>query len=230
MFAKRLRVMVLVALIGPATSLAQDCLGDCNSNGQVQVNELIIGVNIALGRALLETCPEFDAGGGTVPITSLITAVRNALNGCGAPTPTVTSEPDATPTAEANAIFQGALVRSTGRFTYQATVGIDGAEAECAAQYPGTHVCSIDELRDAETAGELTGAADSGGNVVESFWAIDPTRPDVDQCEVTVPWDYATAHTGQFADAVTLDNTTGALGALQEDTLCVQQRWVGCCL
>jgi len=230
MIALWLRVMVLVALIGPATSLAQGCLGDCNDNGRVAVNELIVGVNIALGNALLSTCPAFDAGGGTVPITSLITAVRNALNGCGAPTPTVTSEPEATPTAEANAIFQGALVRSNGRFTYQATVGIDGAEAECAAQYPGTHVCTIGELREAATAGELTGATDTGGNSVASFWAIDPTRADVDQCEVTVPWDYSTAHTGQFADAVTLDNATGALGALQEDTLCGLQRWIGCCL
>jgi hypothetical protein len=40
----------------------------------------------------------------------------------------------------------------------------------------------------------------------------------------------ATAHTGQFADSVTLNNGTGALGALATGTFCANQRWVGCCL
>jgi hypothetical protein len=140
--------------------------------------------------------------------------------------------PPATPTATPvpGVEFQGALLASTGRFTYQATIGISGADAECAAQFPGTHACTYAELQIAEAAGDLVGAEDTGGSNVTSFWAIDPLRPDDDQCTVTVPWDYATAHTGQFGDAVTLDNGTGTLGSLATGTVCAFSRWVGCCL
>ncbi len=222
--------MLLAATLWPALTKAQECVGDCNSDGRVAVNELVTGVSIALGRADISSCPAFDGGAGTVPISILVTAVGNALNGCGAPTPTVTTAPAPTATATANEIFQGALVPATGRFTYQATVGIDGADAECAAQLSGAHACTIAELRQAAADGELNGAKDTLGADVTSFWAIDPTRPDVDQCQVTVPWDYATAHTGQFGDVVALANASGSLGELQEDTLCVTRHWVACCL
>jgi hypothetical protein len=139
-------------------------------------------------------------------------------------------EPTVTATVEPNEIFQGALVRTNGRFSYQGTIGIDGADAECDTQFPGSHACTLAELQAAATAGELVGATDTGGMPVTSFWAIDPSRPEVDQCHVSVPWDYATAHTGQFADRVNLDNEAGALGALRENTLCATQDWVGCCL
>lgn len=61
------------------------CPGDCNGNGQVSINELIIGVNIALGNAPIADCPAFDANGsGDVGINELIQAVLSALNGCPA--------------------------------------------------------------------------------------------------------------------------------------------------
>jgi hypothetical protein len=60
-----------------------DCVGDCNGNGAVAVNELVIGVNIALDRAPLNTCPIFDANGsGGVEVNELVTGVNNALRGC----------------------------------------------------------------------------------------------------------------------------------------------------
>jgi hypothetical protein len=59
------------------------CVGDCNGDGTVAINELITGVNIALGNQLLSTCPAFDADGdGSVAINELITAVNNALGAC----------------------------------------------------------------------------------------------------------------------------------------------------
>lgn len=62
---------------------AQTCVGDCNSDGQVSINELIKGVNIALDRAPLSDCPVFDAdGNGSVAVNELITAVQRALAGC----------------------------------------------------------------------------------------------------------------------------------------------------
>jgi len=70
----------------PAVQMALSagrCVGDCNSGGEVTVDEIIKGVNIALGSAGLDTCPQFDAdGSGSVTINELIVAVNNALRGC----------------------------------------------------------------------------------------------------------------------------------------------------
>ena len=59
------------------------CAGDCNGDGMVPINELISGVNIALGNAPVSTCEAFDVNGdGEVTINELIAAVNAALNGC----------------------------------------------------------------------------------------------------------------------------------------------------
>ncbi len=66
-----------------ATSSIAPCPGDCSGDGEVAVNELIVGVNIALGNAPASTCPAFDRNGdGSVSIAELIAAVNAALNGC----------------------------------------------------------------------------------------------------------------------------------------------------
>ncbi len=47
------------------------------------MDELIQGVNIALGNTSLNQCPVFDSSGeGEVTINEIIQAVNNALNGC----------------------------------------------------------------------------------------------------------------------------------------------------
>jgi len=59
------------------------CVGDCNGDGSVTVNELILMVNIALGILPPSACPAGDANhDGNVTITEIIAAVNNALNGC----------------------------------------------------------------------------------------------------------------------------------------------------
>ncbi len=59
------------------------CVGDCNGNGQVAINELVQGVNIALGRAPIDQCLSFDRNmDDNVAINELIAAVNNALKGC----------------------------------------------------------------------------------------------------------------------------------------------------
>jgi hypothetical protein len=59
------------------------CVGDCNGSGNVSIDELVSGVNIALGQRFLSTCPAFDAdGNGTLAINELVQAVDRALNGC----------------------------------------------------------------------------------------------------------------------------------------------------
>jgi hypothetical protein len=66
-----------------ATPVPASCTGDCNNDGAVTINELISGVNIALGNAAVSTCPSFDASGdGSVTINELIAAVNSALSGC----------------------------------------------------------------------------------------------------------------------------------------------------
>jgi hypothetical protein len=72
----------LVDLAVP-TVVPTSCPGDCDGNGTVAINELIRGVNIALGSTPLDDCPVFDTGGdGAVAINELIAAVNAALNGC----------------------------------------------------------------------------------------------------------------------------------------------------
>jgi hypothetical protein len=77
---------VLTALLLPTLTHAAVCVGDCDESGSVAVNELVTGVNIALGTATVDTCPSFDANGdGVVAVNELITAVNNALEGCVIP-------------------------------------------------------------------------------------------------------------------------------------------------
>lgn len=61
----------------------QPCVGDCNGNGSVAINELITGVNLALGTVPSEPCSAFFCEGGiAVPINCLVSAVNHSLNGC----------------------------------------------------------------------------------------------------------------------------------------------------
>lgn len=72
-------------LVNTGTPPTPSCVGDCDGNGMVAINELILGVNIALGTASVDDCPAFDENGdGMVGINELVTAVNNALNNCPA--------------------------------------------------------------------------------------------------------------------------------------------------
>jgi hypothetical protein len=88
-------IVCALALLTAATAVRaqQTCTGDCNGDGMVTINELILGVNIALGSQPLSACPAFDCENNQmVPINCLIQGVNNALNGCNpSPTPTPTS-------------------------------------------------------------------------------------------------------------------------------------------
>lgn len=85
--------VVDIAARGPS------CPGDCDGSGDVNVNELVLGVNIALGDVPLEGCVGLDRNGdGVVTINEIITAINAALFGCAhetqpTPTPTRTNPP-----------------------------------------------------------------------------------------------------------------------------------------
>jgi hypothetical protein len=66
-----------------ATPTRGPCVGDCSGNGQVTVDELVKGVNIALGTLALDQCSNFDCNGtGHVTVDCLVKAVNDALGGC----------------------------------------------------------------------------------------------------------------------------------------------------
>ena len=67
-----------------AASVAVPCVGDCGGTGVVNISDLIIGVNIALGSLPSTACPAFESAQGKVDIAQLIKGVNNALNGCSA--------------------------------------------------------------------------------------------------------------------------------------------------
>jgi hypothetical protein len=78
--------LALVAAARHASAeTAGACVGDCNGDGVVSINELIIAVNIDLGTAEASACPAFncDCGHGPPPaICCGIQAVNNLLYGC----------------------------------------------------------------------------------------------------------------------------------------------------
>jgi len=59
------------------------CTGDCDGNGMVAINELILGVNIALGVQPATACSAFANLEGVADIAQLLKGVSNALDGCG---------------------------------------------------------------------------------------------------------------------------------------------------
>jgi len=66
------------------TSAPRPCVGDCNGDHQVMVNELVIGVTIALGSAPTSQCPAFDVNADhMLLVNELIGGVKALLNGCG---------------------------------------------------------------------------------------------------------------------------------------------------
>jgi hypothetical protein len=54
--------------------------GDCDDDGHVDIDELILGVGIVLGTVPTDTCPAFDLDGDTVVrVDELVVAVNDAL-------------------------------------------------------------------------------------------------------------------------------------------------------
>jgi hypothetical protein len=61
------------------------CVGDCDGNHIVTINEILIGVNILLGNASLDQCRSFDCEHTeTVSVACLVQGVNSILTGCAA--------------------------------------------------------------------------------------------------------------------------------------------------
>lgn len=87
--------LLITVLLAHRVPAAAQCAGDCNGDGTVAVNELIIAVNIALQLAPATNCSAADRDGdGSIVVSELIQAVNSALNGCnGTGSPTATRTP-----------------------------------------------------------------------------------------------------------------------------------------
>ena len=165
------------------------------------------------------------------PVSTTTTTVTTTTSTTGLP-----CSPPAAPT-----VVKGSLTATPGRFNYNLTLGLPGANAACNTNFPGTHACTLTELQSAP-ASDLTCLKDTASLPVMSFWAIDSTAdPVTAQCfddanfnPVTQPghnWEYGTAHTPSRGQKVPLNNATGALGSLETMVQCnfVPSNWVGCC-
>jgi hypothetical protein len=162
---------------------------------------------------------------------------------CGASTTTTTTPASGTTTttvacsgSPTGTIVAGALTPTPGRFNYNLTLGLPGANAACNTNFPGSHACTLAELQSAP-ASDLACLRDTASNSVTSFWAIDSNANPLQQCQDDVGggsglnWEYATAHTGSRGQKVALANATGVLGSLQTGLQCnlSGSSAVGCC-
>jgi hypothetical protein len=144
--------------------------------------------------------------------TKVDTFVGDVTDQLNPPTPTPTPTPTVTPTCLPPPTFAGALVPTVGRFNYNLVLGLPGANAACNSNYPGTQVCTLFQLQCAQAAGELVGATDTSAQPVNSFWAIDPNAPPLQQClddavgGTNQVWEYGTAHTATRGNKIPLQS------------------------
>jgi hypothetical protein len=75
----------LVVATSPAYAQGGDipCVGDCAIDGSVTVDEIVVGVSIALGQSGIDRCVMFDRSrDGFVTVDEILAAVAAALSGC----------------------------------------------------------------------------------------------------------------------------------------------------
>jgi hypothetical protein len=157
---------------------------------------------------------------------------------CTTTTTTTTGSATTTTTTPPRAgTVKGALASTAGRFNFNGTLGLPGADAACNTNFAGTHACTYAELQSAAGAGGLTGLKDVTNTPVTSFWAIDSSQPKLQQCNDDAAggsglnWEYGTAHTPSRGEKVDLDNAAGTLGSLTMNLQCnfSGNAWVACC-
>lgn len=173
----------------------------------------------------------------TTMIPTTTTTTSTTVTTIATTTTTTSSTTTTTCPSSAGSVLKGALTATLGRFNYNLTLGLPGANSACNTNFPGTHACSYAELQSAQTAGDLDGLKDTACTTVTSFWAIDAAQPALQQCSDDAVggsnqrWEYGTAHTASRGQRVTLNNVTGALGVLQSSVQCniAGSSWVGCC-
>lgn len=83
-----LLTLVVVLIFGAPSAMASSCLGDCDGDGRVTVDELMTEVIIIFGIRLAidlppKSCAALDPDGdGEVWVTDLLAAINYAHSGC----------------------------------------------------------------------------------------------------------------------------------------------------
>lgn len=135
------------------------CVGDCNDNNVVTVEEILTMANIALGAASIDACAAGDADhNNQITIDEILTAVHNALTSC--PAPVATDTPTALATETPTPV---ATEPPTAAPTATPTLGGTSIAAAVAGRIP----IIVDAMRlisDAVTAAIVNGVQSSGGS------------------------------------------------------------------
>ncbi len=138
----------------PTPLLVSSCVGDCNDDQQVTVDEIVTMVGIALGNSQLSGCPAGDSNhDGMITVDEILSAVNNALNGCNAGTPTPTGTP-------------GSIVDTAAAVAGRTTIAVDAAtviSSVVAAAANGLQVAATSQAQTAavmpsDTGGQAAGA------------------------------------------------------------------------
>jgi hypothetical protein len=152
----------------PVGSAAPTCVGDCNNSGAVTVDEIVLGVGIALGTQSLDQCRRFDCNGtGQVTIDCIISAVSAALNGCQStptdtPAPTLTPTLTATPTRTPTATNTPATTPTTATAACGTFLGKFGRQGSGDGQFLDPEAVAVDQ------SGNVF-VADTGNHRIEKF-------------------------------------------------------------
>lgn len=80
------RIGILALLLAASRAAGQECCGDCNSDGQVAINELTRTVRYALQGCSAACCGDCN-GDHQMVVSELITHIGYALTGCPSPCP-----------------------------------------------------------------------------------------------------------------------------------------------
>ena len=228
---------MLIAIVAARSghAVAETCVGDCNGDGAVEINELILGVNIALNVLDISQCPNLDDGQGTVTVDRLIAAVNSALCDCGgcstpAPgtlTPTATGAPvtpSATPTSGASVSmwtvdnYEVTSSDCTGVIEGAVLSGLRAQGSAFTVRQSGEHV----EIEDDE-GNVFEGTADPDGTVHVQRSLSDSIGPCDYQVDVDASANLSNSPTTATYDGVV--NLSGFCLGLSDCSLQITSRW-----
>jgi len=171
------------------------CVGDCDGNGEVTVNEIVVLVNIVLGVGAPSACPDGIPPGVDVDVTLVIQAVANDLTNCPSqPTVTATATATVRPTP-INTPMGGCSSANPLNVagTYNFSVGgidsstcpselTDAIEEQLTQIQPGTETVTQQGAVVALES-DLSGCVDDQGNVTAAF---EPESATQNGCTVTI--------------------------------------------
>ncbi len=75
--------MLLLTVLSANAQVNTSCPGDCDDDGSVSADELVSGINLALGELDLSACPAIDLNAdGVATIDEVVSALTHSLIGC----------------------------------------------------------------------------------------------------------------------------------------------------